>query len=114
MARKSNESQSNENKDISLQFSYEPEGTNLLGQDKPENIKTTSSKCTHGLKGVLNVGVKEVKSDKNISDMQDIDINKETLKEGDLLIYDETDKKWKNKQFEEYYSGIILDGNVDF
>ena len=63
---------------------------------------------------MLNVGVKEVKSDKNISDMQDIDINKETLKEGDLLIYDETDKKWKNKQFEEYYSGIILDGNVDF
>ena len=101
-------------KDISLQFSYEPEGTNLLGQDEPENIKITSSKCTHGLKGVLNVGVKEVKSDKNISDMQDIDINKETLKEGDLLIYDETDKKWKNKQFEEYYSGIILDGNVDF
>ena len=86
MVRKSNEIQSNENKDISLQFSYEP-----------ENIKTTSSKCTHGLKGVLNVGVKEVKSDKNISDMQDIDINKETLKEGDLLIYDKADKKWKNK-----------------
>ena len=41
-------------KDISLQFSYEPEGTNLLGQDEPENIKTTSSRCTHGLKGVLN------------------------------------------------------------
>ena len=33
-------------KDISLQFSYEPEGTNLLGQDEPENIKTTSSKCS--------------------------------------------------------------------
>lgn len=97
MARKSNEIQSNENRDISLQFSYEQEGTNLLGQDEPENIKTTSSKCTHGLKGVLNVGVKEVKSDKNISDMRDIDINKETLKEGDLLIYDEADKKWKNK-----------------
>ena len=46
--------------------------------------------------------------------MQDIDINKETLKEGDLLIYDKTDKKWKNRQFEEYYSGIVLDGNVDF
>ena len=43
------------------------------------------------------MGVKEVKSDKNISDMQDIDINKETLKEGDLLIYDKADKKWKNK-----------------
>ena len=101
-------------KDISLQFSYEPEGTNLLGQDKPENIKTTSSKCTHGLKGVLNVGVKEVKSDKNISDMQDIDINKETLKEGDLLIYDETDKKWHTRIYSTNDSGIVLDGNVDF
>lgn len=88
---------SNENKNVNLQFSYEPEGINLLGQDEPENIKTTSSKCTHGVKGVLNVGIKEVKSDKNISDMQDIDINKEKLKEGDLLIYDVTDKKWKNK-----------------
>ena len=78
-------------------------------------IKSIDTKfLEYGKKGVLNVGVKEGKTEKNNTDMQDIDINKETLKEADMLIYDETDKKWKNKKFEEYYSGIVLDGNVGF
>lgn len=102
------------NNATNLQFSYEPEGTNLLGQDAPETIKTTTSQCNHGLKGVLNVGIKSVKSDKTLNDLQDINIDTETLSEGDILVYNKQTAQWENKKLEDYYSGLVLDGNFNF
>lgn len=102
------------NADTNLQFSYEPDGTNLLGQDTPETIKAVSSQCNHGLRGVLNVGIKSIKSDKTLNDLQDINIDTETLSEGDILVYNKQTAKWENKKLEDYYSGLVLDGNFNF
>ena len=102
------------NTNTNLQFSYEPEGVNLLGQDAPEIIKAVSSQCNHGLKGVLNVGIKSVKSDKTLNDLQDNNIDTEILAEGDILVYNNQSAKWENKKLEDYYSGLILDGNFNF
>lgn len=88
-------------------------GTPFSTQDTPERVIMPTGGCQGQLKGVLNVGIKEVNvvKEASIKKMEDVDINEDTLDEGDLLIYNKVLTKWQNKQFTDYFSyKINLDG----
>jgi len=66
------------------------------------------------LTGVLNYGVIAVKSDKDLEDLHDIDIEKSSREDNDLIYFDESSQSWKNSDFVSYFNSLelTLDGGI--